>query len=79
MELTINQPLNTLQLDLLRLFSRDIPDEDLLAIKKIFVQYFAQKSMDLADKVWENNQWSEKDEEQFLNGHERTPYKKKKA
>ncbi len=78
METIAKQPLTSLQLELLKLFSRDIAETDLREIKKILVQYFAQKAMDLADNVWEQNKWTENDEIQFLNQHNRTPYKRKK-
>ena len=79
METIVKQPLTSLQLELLKLFSRDIAETDLLEIKKILIQYFAKKAMDLADKVWEQNKWNEKDEIHFLNEHNRTPYKRKKS
>ena len=78
MNAIVNQPLTPLQLELLKIFSRDIAETDLLEIKKLLVQYFAQKAMDLADNVWEQKQRTEKDEFQFLNEHNRIPYKRKK-
>ena len=78
MEPLLKQPLTSLQLELLKIFSRDIEEADLLEIKKFLIQYFAQKAMDLADKVWDQNNWDEKDEIQFLNEHNRTLYKRKK-
>ncbi len=78
MQVNVKQPLTNLQLELLKIFERDIDEKDLLEIKKFFVQFFANKSMDLADKVWENNNWNEDDEEFFLKEHNRTPYKHKK-
>ena len=78
MEPLLKQPLTSLHLELLKIFSRDIEEADLLEIKKFLIQYFGQKAMDLADKVWEQNNWNEKDEVQFLNEHNRTPYKRKK-
>jgi len=77
MQTMIRQPLTTLQLELLSMFSREVSDNDLKEIKKILVQYFANKAMDLADKTWNENYWNVEDEEGFLQGHERTPYKSK--
>ncbi len=31
--------------------------------------------MDLADEVWDKNNWDETDEKKFINDHLRTPYK----
>jgi hypothetical protein len=78
METTVKQPMTTLQLELLKIFARDINEFDLIEIKKFLIQYFASKAMDLADNVWEQKKWTEKDEIQFLNEHNRIPYKRKK-
>ncbi|OFX18845.1 MAG: hypothetical protein A2033_06590 [Bacteroidetes bacterium GWA2_31_9] len=67
----VKQPLTSLQLELLKIFSREIEEKDLLEIKKFLVKYFAQKAIALADKVWEQNNWTEKDELKFLNEHNR--------
>ena len=66
MESFIKQPFTPLQLELLKIFSRDIPESDLLEIKSLLIQYFAKKAMDLADGVWEQNNWDEHDENRFL-------------
>jgi hypothetical protein len=79
METLVKQPLTSLQLELLKVFARDVTETDLLEIKKFLIQYFANKAMDLADKVWELNKWNEQDENIFLNEHQRTPYKRKKS
>jgi hypothetical protein len=53
------------------MFSSDVSETDLIEIKKFLTQYFAQKAMDLADKVWDKNKWDEQDENKFLNEHSR--------
>jgi hypothetical protein len=78
MQTIVKQPFTALQLELLKMFSSDVSETDLLEIKKFLTQYFAQKAMDFADKVWDNNKWDEQDENKFLNEHNRTPYKPKK-
>jgi len=79
METFTKQPLTALQLELLKLFARDVEESDLIEIKKLLIQYFANKAMDATDKVWEQNKWNEKDECRFLNEHIRTPYKNKNS
>jgi len=78
MQALVKQPLTRLQLELLKIFARDIDEKDLIEIKKFLIQFFANKAMDLADKVWEQNKWNELDENNFLYEHNRTPYKRKK-
>jgi len=64
-------------LELLKLFSREIPQEDLTEIKRLIVRYFAKKVIESTNKAWEENNWNEEDEKRFLNIHERTSYAKK--
>jgi hypothetical protein len=47
--------MSNLQLELLRTFTHQISDEDVLAIRKMPSDYFAKKAMDLADTAWETN------------------------
>jgi hypothetical protein len=50
---TIPQPFTNLQLELLKIYARQIPEEDLLEIRGLLAQYFMDKASDLADKVWD--------------------------
>jgi hypothetical protein len=79
MQTHVKQPLTPLQLELLKMFERDVTEKDLLEIKKILIQYFANRAMDLTDKVWEEKEWVENDEKNLLTEHNRTPYKRKKV
>ena len=45
--------LNQNQLEILKLFSRDMDDNDLIEIKRLIVRYLANKVTKLADEVWE--------------------------
>jgi hypothetical protein len=72
---TRTKPLTNLQLELLKIFSREVSEVDLLEIRKMLARYFAEKAINLADQVWDANKWTEKDEERFLNEHARTTYK----
>jgi hypothetical protein len=69
----LNTPLSNLQLELLKLYARNVSQEDLLQIKYMLARYFAQKATDLADKVWVEK---ELDADTILQTHLRTPYKK---
>lgn len=75
----MNQPqpitsLNKNQLEILKLFSRDLDDSDLVAIKRLIVKYLAEKITKMADEVWEKNNWTDEDMDKLLNTHMRTPY-----
>lgn len=70
----INTPLNSYQLEILKLFSRDLEPNDLIAIKRLIVGYLAEKITKMADEVWEEKSWTNEDMDRLLNTHERTPY-----
>ncbi len=55
----MSQPLTNLQVELLKVFSRPIPDEDLRAIKQLLSDYFARKAAILADEVWQQQGFTE--------------------
>lgn len=67
-------PLNDQQLEILKLFSRELDEEDMREIKGLIVRYLAQKVSRLADEAWEKNNWSDEDMERLLEMHERTSY-----
>jgi hypothetical protein len=68
-------PFSNLQMELLKLFSRQLSDADLLEIKQVLANHFLEKAMDAADKVWAKNNWTAADAERMANEHHRTPTK----
>ena len=64
------------QLDLLRMFSANIPDEDWEAIREQIKHYFAQKAVEEMDKLFDEKGWGDGKIDELLNTHMRTPYKK---
>ncbi|WP_020599012.1 hypothetical protein [Spirosoma panaciterrae] len=74
MENKLQTPLTEPQLELLKMFSHKVDDADWLAIKRMIVQYFAQKAIEGADKVWAEQSWNDEKIDELLNTHKRTPY-----
>ena len=73
---TLKFPLSNLQLKLLQLFSQNVSDEDLKAIQRMIVRYFAEKATEAADKDWEEKGY---DASSLLSEHMRTPYQRPNA
>jgi hypothetical protein len=71
----LQQPFSNLQLELLKLYSRNVPENDLIQIKLFLAHYFAEKAMDEADRIWEEKDYTA---DKILKTHRRTPYPKKK-
>jgi len=69
--------LNKNQIEILKLFLREMEEEDLIAIKKLIVKYLGEKITKMADKVWEEKGWTDEDMDRLLNEHDRTPYNPK--
>ena len=60
-------PLSNLQQELLKLYSSDIDDADLLHIKTYLARYFADKAISEADTIWEQKGYNNKTMDQWLN------------
>lgn len=64
--------LTNLQLELLKLFKYELPENQIQEIKTLLSKYFADKASDEMDKLWEENNWSDKTMEEWKNEHLRT-------
>jgi len=67
----LQQPFNEMQLEIIKLFVRDVSAENMQAIKRLIVQYFAPKAIQSDNRVWDDNGWTKDDEVRLLNIHER--------
>ena len=61
-----NLRLSNMQLELLKMYSHDLPDSDLREVRKLLADYFAAKTIRLMDEVFEKNNLSEQDVEELL-------------
>ncbi|MGB3781279.1 MAG: hypothetical protein WA960_23130 [Tunicatimonas sp.] len=68
--------LNVVQQQLLRLFSREMGDQELAEIQNLLTDYYDNRLQDSFDKVWEEKEWDVSIFDNFLNEHMRTPYGK---
>jgi len=54
-----SQKLTSLQLELLKIFSYQPSYEQLIDIKNMLANYFANKATQEMDKLWEDNSWDD--------------------
>ena len=47
------QPFSNLQLELLKLYATNVPDVDLLEIKRYLARFFMKKAIAEADEIWD--------------------------
>ncbi len=72
MSVTLNQhaPLNPLQISLLRLFNRPMPENEVLELKRLLVNHFSE-SLDLElKKVVEEKGYTQEDIDRLLNDND---------
>lgn len=62
-----SKPLTNLQRELLKIFSFELPEEELIEVKKILSSYFADKASDEMDKFWDEKNLSNEDMDRWLN------------
>jgi len=65
---TIQPPFTNLQMELLKLFSRQLPDKDLLAIRDLIAQYLLERTFELADSAWDTKGYTVESFQEQLNG-----------
>jgi hypothetical protein len=59
--------LSNIQQELLKLYAADVPENDLLNIKRYLATYFAQKAIKEADKIWDEKNYDNNTMNQWLN------------
>ena len=64
-------PLTNLQLELLKLYANQLPEEQLVEIKMLLGKYFAQKATEAMGKTWQEQQLTPDDMKQWANEHNR--------
>ena len=60
------QKLSNLQLELLKVFSHDISEDELLDIRRMLAQYFMKRAVKGADKVWDKKGYTNEQMKKWL-------------
>ncbi|CAA6801266.1 MAG: Unknown protein [uncultured Sulfurovum sp.] len=66
-ELATNQNFSNIQLELLKLYSTDVKENELLDIKNYLAKYFAEKAINEADVVWDAKNLDDDTMDKWLN------------
>ncbi len=61
--------LNNTQLEILKMFRYDLPQEQWDEIREMIAQYFADKVTKEVDALWEEKGWSEETMKEWANGN----------
>jgi len=58
---------SNIQLELLKMYSTDVKDKELLEIKNFLSDYFSKKSIKEADEIWDKTGLSNDNMDRWLN------------
>jgi hypothetical protein len=60
-------PLSNVQMELLKMYATDVPDEQLAELKAVIADFFAAKAVQAANKVWQEKNYSAATMDEWLN------------
>ncbi|GGA86463.1 hypothetical protein [Puia dinghuensis] len=63
---SVRPPLSNIQAELLKLFSVQIAEKDLLELKKVMAKFLLDKARDKADSIWEELGYTNEKLQQIL-------------
>jgi predicted metal-binding transcription factor (methanogenesis marker protein 9) len=63
----VQKPMSNIQLELLKVFSTNISDEEVLEIKQILAEYFMNKAINEADKIAKERGYTAETMREWLN------------
>lgn len=69
---TQTKPLTNLQLELLKIFSFQLEEKQLLEIRAILARYFADKVTEEMDRLWNERGWTQETMREWADEHMRT-------
>lgn len=66
-----SKPLTNLQLELLKVFSMELSEEELLEVQQLLARHFAEKATDHIDAWLAENEWEKEKIESWAEEHMR--------
>ena len=64
-----SRTLSNVQIELLKLYSTDLGQDDLMELRQFLANHFAQKAVNGADAIWNQKEMSDRTMEDWLNEH----------
>ncbi len=66
----LDKPLTNSQIELLKAFSHDLSEDDLLALRRMLARFFADRASDEVDRLWGERGWTEDTMHKIIRGEE---------
>jgi hypothetical protein len=63
----LNYPLSNVQIELMKLFSTNMSDKDVIELKDLLADFYARKATAEADVIWDKKGLSNQDMDKWLN------------
>lgn len=63
----LNYPLTNVQMELLKLFSTNMSDEEVIELKGVIARFYAEKATAEADRIWDEKGLTNEDMDKLLN------------
>jgi hypothetical protein len=63
----LNYPLSNVQVELMKVFSTNLSDKELIELKDLLSGFYADKATAQADAIWDERGLSDRDMEKWLN------------
>lgn len=64
---SVHPPLSNVQVELLKVFSADIPDKHLAELKHLIARFLLDQARDKADAVWDEKGYTNEKLQEILN------------
>ncbi len=61
------QPLSNVQLELLKVYSTNISDDELLELRNVLARHFMKKAVAAADRIWDERGYTNELMDEWLN------------
>ena len=63
----INLPLNNVQMELMKLFSTGLNENDLTDLKRLLAKFYSEKTVSKANEIWDQKGLTDEDMGKWLN------------
>lgn len=63
----LNYPLSNVQVELMKLFSTNLSDSELIELKDLLAVFYAKKAIAQADTIWDKKKITDQDMDILLN------------
>ena len=62
----LNYPLSNVQVELMKLFSTNLSDKELIELKDLLSVFYAEKAISQADAIWDEKGLNDQDMDKWL-------------